>query len=413
MSWRLGGRHDPRRLALLCAAAAVIVSAGAAISIIAFHDGEPSVLVRMSEGDPMARVARGYDPEFVLVPAEAHFDGVYFYTIALDPFARLNLHDRIDRFEYRYGHPGYAWIASLLAMGVLRDPEHVPAALLLVSLAGMGLAGWAVSMIAVQLGRSPWWGLTVAVNPGLVLSVTSLTSEPVGVALAATGLVLWLRGSVAPACVSLAAACLVKEPFLLVPAGLFVWEGVELLRHRRQRDVAVRLAALAACALPLTLWYLYLRLHLGVFPFERAPDFFGVPLAGWFDSLRRAAGLLSSGASQVGSVAITLLWIVAAAMLVGIVRAFRVRSPLDLMFLGAAALAAVFNWLLLLYPKDILRELTLPLLLLPAVVGTVDWKEPRGAFRVSPNARSPATEPEDRQEEAPKHRLDPERDGRH
>ena len=412
MSSRLGGRRDPRRLALVCAAAAVTVSAGAAISIIAFHEWEPSVLVRMSEGDLMAGVARGYDPEFVLLPAEAHFDGVYFYTIALDPFARLNLHNRIDRFEYRYGHPGYGWIASLLAMGILGDPERVPAALLLVSLAGMGLAGWAVSRIAVQVGRSPWWGLMVAVNPGLVLSVTSLTSEPVGVALAATGLLLWLRGSVAPACALLAAACLVKEPFLLVPAGLFVWEGLELLRHRRQREVVVRLAALAACALPLALWYAYLRLHLGVFPFERSPDFFGVPLAGWFDSLRRAEVLLSSGASQIGSVAITLLWIVAAALLVGLVRALRFRSPLDLMFLGAAALAAVFNWLLLLYPKDLLRELILPLLLLPAVVGTVDWME-RRASQTSGNARSLSTEPEDRQEEAPKHRLDPERDGRH
>ena len=49
------------------------------------------------------------------------------------------------------------------------------------------------------------------------------------------------------------------------------------------------------------------------------------------------------------------------------------------MFLGAAALAGLFNWLLLLYPKELLRELILPLLLLPAVVGSVKWEDARGS----------------------------------
>ena len=149
MSSQLSGRSDPRYVALLCAAAAVAVAASAAVTMIAFNDWEPSVLVRMSEDEPMAEVARAYDPGFVFVPAEAHFDGVYFYTIALDPFARRDLHQRIDLYEYRYGHPGYGWIVSFIAMGILRDEGSVSLVLLLVSLAAMGLAGWTVSRLAV------------------------------------------------------------------------------------------------------------------------------------------------------------------------------------------------------------------------------------------------------------------------
>ena len=126
MSSRLSGGSDRRDVALLCAAAAVALSASAAVTMIAFNDWEASVLVRVSEDEPMAEVARAYDPGFVLVPAEAHFDGVYFYTIALDPFARRDLHSRIDLFEYRYGHPGYGWIASFVAMGILRDEGVCP-----------------------------------------------------------------------------------------------------------------------------------------------------------------------------------------------------------------------------------------------------------------------------------------------
>jgi hypothetical protein len=344
----------------------VAVSGAAALFTIAFSDWQPSVLVRMSDSDAMAEVARSYDPAFVLVPAEAHFDGVYFYTIALDPLGLSDEHTRIDLYEYRYGHAGYGWLGALVAFG---DAAKVPVSLLLLGLAGIGSAAWAVSRIADHLGRSAWWGSIVAVNPGLVLSVTLLTSEPVGVGLAALGLLLWLRQRVVPAGVLLAGACLVKEPFVLVPAALLAWEAIQALRHRAHPGVAGRSFILCASVVPLALWYLYLRIRFGVFPFQRAPDVFGMPLAGWFDSFRRGVGLVRSGASQVGTVTITLLVIVASAMLVGTARALRLRSPFDVIFLIFAALATVFNWLLLVFPKDLVRELIVPLLLLPAVVG--------------------------------------------
>ena len=148
----------------------------AVLATLSVHEWRVSSLVRMSTEEPMAALARASDLEFAFVHREAHYDGVYFYAIALDPFGLdPEVHERIDRYEYRYGHAGYAWLAGFFGFG---DAGRLPWSMLAVSLVGMGVAGWAVSRTAQELGRSGWWGLTVAFNPGLVFSVTVLTSDP-------------------------------------------------------------------------------------------------------------------------------------------------------------------------------------------------------------------------------------------
>jgi hypothetical protein len=346
----------------------------------------------MSETEPMAEIARAHDPGFVLVPPEAHYDGVYFYAIALDPFARNeDVYTRIDLYEYRYGHPGYGWLSGIAALG---DASRLPLAMLLVSLAGMGVAGWAVSRIAHELGRSPWWGLLIAVNPGLIFAVTVLNSEPLGVAVAAVGLLAWQRGRLLLGAALFAGACLVKELFLIVPAGLVLWEVAETVRHRAVPGILFRMAILAASAFPLALWYLYLKVHFGVFPAEAEPGNIGKPLVGWFDTFRYAVALSRSGASQIGTFTIAQLTITAGAMLVGAVRAVRLRSPFDVMFLLLFVLASTVNWFILLYPKDLIRELLLAFLLLPAVVVGVRWRPRAPDAGAAPSTTTRVRRPE-------------------
>ena len=371
---------NSRRIALFCTAWAVAISGAAALFTIGFADWDPSILVRMSQIEPMNEIARSHNPHFVFVPPEAHFDGVYFYTIALDPFAwNDDVFTRIDLYQYRYGHPGYAWVSGLFALG---EPARLPWSMLLVALASMGVGTWAVSRIADHLGRSPWWGLLVAVNPGLVFCVTALCSEPLGVAVATVGLLLWLRGSFAIAAVVFAGACMVKELFLIVPASLFLWEAIQLVRHRAAPGTVFRMFVLAASVVPLACWYLYLKAHFGVFPASAEPGNLGVPLVGWFDTFQRAVGLSISGASQIGTVTVPLLTITAAAILVGVVRSLHFKSPFDVMFLLSAALFAMVSWKILLYPKDLFRGLMVVPLLLPVVIAGVGWApRPASAYQ--------------------------------
>jgi hypothetical protein len=183
----------------------------------------------MGDGEPMAAVARATDPDFVLVPIASHYDGVYFYTVGRDPLARGDEHKLIDLGGYRYEHPGFGWLGWLLSAG---QPSALPLALLLAALVCAAAAGGAASLLAADLGLSPWWGLVVALNPGLVYSITVVTSEAAGLAALLVSLYAWRRGRRLVAVIALTAACLIKEPFLLLPVGIAIYELVRWLRGR-------------------------------------------------------------------------------------------------------------------------------------------------------------------------------------
>ena len=174
-----------------------------------------------------------------------------------------------------------------------------------------------------------------------------------------------------PAAVALTAACLIKEPLLLVPAGLLAWEAIRWLRGVRVPRARAKLLALSVGPAAFGAWYLYLRSAFGVWPLEQeAGDFLTVPFTGWADSLKKAAGMATGAfeSSQIGSASLALLIVVGTALLVGVFRAARLRSPLDTVFILYALLIFSLNWLGILYPKDLVREAALPLALLPAVL---------------------------------------------
>ena len=360
--------QSSRRIALACAAAAVAVCGAAAAAVLSVNDGEVSALVRVSEADAIAPLAREADPDFVLVHPQAHYDGVYFYAIARDPFARGEAHELIDRSAYRYGHPGYGWLAGLLSFG---SAAAVPGALLFVSLVCVAVAAFTISLLAAELGWSRWSGLIVAFSPGILFAITADTSEPTAIAAASLALLAWTRRRWTLAGLALIAACLIKEPLLLIPAALGLWEIVAWLRGRASPELYERLVAVAVGPLVFGGWYAYLRGTFGTWPFRaEAADFFTAPFIGWWDSIRRSA-MLATGAydqSQLGSAAVAILAVVFAALVAGTIKAVRFRSWIDVLFLLYAVMLFCMNWLALQYPKDLLREAVVPLLLLPAVL---------------------------------------------
>ncbi len=371
-----------RRVAFSCAAIAVAVSGIAVIATLSVNDWRVSALVHMSAEEPMAEIAREADPAFAFVHFQSHYDGVYFYAIAVDPLARDEANTLIDAAPYRYGHAGYGWLAWLASGG--GNPSAVPAALLGVGLAGVAVAAYAVSLLARELGRSGWAGLVVALSPGAVYAVTADTSEPVALAATALALLAWARHRWGWAGIALVAACLIKEPLLLLPAGLVVWEAIKVLRGRRAPDLGRRAIAILAGPVAFGAWAVYIYDRFGEWPFAHpSGEFLTWPFTGWVDSLRRAARLAAGpfDASQIGNASVALLAVVGAALLIGMIRAMRFRSWLDPIFLMYAMLIFSLNWLGLLYPKDLIRETTVPLVMLPAVLlGTRSRDEPLPAM---------------------------------
>lgn len=323
----------------------------------------------MSASEPMAIVARATDPSFAFVDPQAHYDGVYFYAIARDPLARGTPHELIetDRGAYRYGHPGYGWLAWVASAG---RASAVPAALLGVGLAGVAVAAYALSMLGSAMGWSPWAGLVVAFSPGIVFAATADTSEPVALAAVAVALLAWLRDRMFWTAVAVVACCFIKEPLLLVPLGLLAWLIVEAIRGRPSSALVTRLIALTVGPFLYGGWYLYLRDVFGTWPFQQeSQDFLTAPFAGWIDSLRRAASLATGpfDKSQLGYASVALIAVVGAVLLAGMIKALRVETPIAPVLFVLALLIFSLNWLGVLYPKDLIREATIPLALVPFV----------------------------------------------
>ncbi|MDQ4065181.1 MAG: hypothetical protein M3161_03970, partial [Actinomycetota bacterium] len=352
-----------RRIALYCAGIAVVVAIVPTAFALAHGSWYPSALVDMSETEPLAALARASDGDFRFVHPEAHYDGVYFFAIAIDPLATEQAHELVDKAAARYSHPAYGWMAALLTLG--RD-SAVPAILLLLALAGAAASGYLTSVLVAELGGSPWWGLATAFNPGVIYSVTSLTSEPVGTALLALGLLMWMRGRFVIAAATFVVLCFTKDPYVLVPVALAAWELLIWWR-RRDRDVVMRVALLAPGPLLLIAWYAYLTNALGQSPFAAGEGLLAFPLRGWIETLRIAAADATGPflSMQIGAASLAIVAAVGALILAALLSATRLRNPVDPAFISQAVIVLMLGPLALLYSKDLIRSLVPVTFLLP------------------------------------------------
>ena len=337
------------------------------LAIVSPNGLDVTSIIRMSGVEPMAELTRTIEPNFEFVSADAHYDGVYYYAIVLDPLATAEAHELIDLAAYRYSHVGYGWAAWLASLG---NPAFAPIGLLFVGIVSIGGAAAIASVISRQLGWSPWGGLLVALNPGLVYSVSSDTGEPfaallLGLLLLALGKRRWLWVGIL-----MVALCLTKEIFLVVGAGLFVWVWLDAWRTKGDYDLFAPLAAICAGPIAWILWNAYLYQAFDLFALSEAPKSLYLPLEGWAQSLTIAAGLSLStqDSQQVGQIAVPLIVVVGALLIVGMYYSRRLRTEIEAAYLFLAAFTLCLGPLQVVYPKDLLRLTSMPLILLPALL---------------------------------------------
>ncbi|MEA2453317.1 MAG: hypothetical protein QOG04_2027 [Actinomycetota bacterium] len=355
-----------RSIPLLCAVIGVLMSGLAAGMFMTADGANVTSLIRMAPEDPIAPIAQEIEGgDFRFVPA-GHYDGVYYYAIAIDPLAKGEAHQVIDLASHRYGHPGYGWLAWL---GSLGHPGWVPQVLLLLSLVGIGVASYFASLISMHLGANPWGGLFVALNPGLIFSVTTDTSEAVTAALLAVGLYLWFHDRREPAAWLLAFLCFFKFQMLLVPIGLGLYELNEFRLGRRKHDLKTSLLILAIGPVAFLIWLRYVYAQFGDTPLGGGQDFLSLPFIGWIDTLHdlSALGPMSFEGVQLASAELPILVTLLALFTAGVVRSFRLRHPMDAVFLLQGFFVLLLNWWNLLYPKDLIRALAIPIPMLACV----------------------------------------------
>lgn len=342
------------------------------LSMFAAQNGHIRVtaLVGIATTDPIAALARKDNPGFQLVNPPQHYDGTYYYAIARDPLLLGRAHTLIDQAAYRYGHPLHGWVAGVLSFGHARA---VPLALMLLSLLGLGGAGWAFSRLALTYGKSAWIGLVPAFSPGLLYAATVDTTETLGAALIGLSFVSWLRGRLIVATLLLVLTCLDKEQYIAVPLGLLVWEVSRFaIRGEHEKRWAVKLVAISAGPVALSAWYLYVHSRLHTWPWSYEPGNLGAPFLGWRDSLELAFKEANGNfeQSEIGTLAPPVLVATALIILFGSVVALRLCAIFDATLIGLAAVSSLQGWKTLVFPHELFRTSAVAVLLGVAVLLT-------------------------------------------
>ena len=106
---------------------------------------------------------------------------------------------------------------------------------------------------------------------------------------------------------------------MLVPLAIAAWE---FWRTRRFPSVIF-------AVVPAALWWIYLRIHLGAFPFGQGSERLTAPLAGWKRGLLDAASQswnVAVDTAQMGEAAVALIIAIGLAILIGGIYALRMRS---------------------------------------------------------------------------------------
>ena len=211
-------------------------------------------------------------------------DAQHFYRVALDPFGDGRIFAGADQWTgtaYRYGRILFPLAAWVLALGQRR---LIPVTLPLAYVSGVLLFATLACARCARAGRQPIVGLAALLVPSAFLTVPLLVPE-----FLIAGLVLLTyhfaeTNRARPTLVAAAMLLLARETAVLALAPLIV-------PHVRRREWPA-LLRWSVVAIPLLVWYVWLRERIGVWPFldpghpaGRALD---LPLRGFLSAVWRA-----------------------------------------------------------------------------------------------------------------------------
>jgi hypothetical protein len=228
-------------------------------------------------------------------------DGHAFAVIAQDPLLRRPevLQDPAE-LAYRAQRPVWGYLTWA---GSLGQADLTGWVLVVLTVLACGAACAVAGVFLGQRGKSAWWALFVPLIG--FESLTELTPELLAVALVGTGILLWRHDRRISAATVLSVAALTRETMLLAVGVLACWEllhlsGALATRVRRVAPLSIPFAAYGA-------WIVFLRVHLGNWPFNRSSDRLGIPGGG----LVHALGRLTDTGTIMFWVAVSVLMSVA------------------------------------------------------------------------------------------------------
>jgi hypothetical protein len=268
-------------------------------------------------------------------------DGKYFFIQANDPWL-LDPQENaryLDRPIYRAQRMLYPMIAGALGMF---PPGAVVWSMLITNVFVLGIGAALAAWIASRSGASPWLGLAVPLNIGLLFELWIGGSGILAYVFCLAAICAFAAGKGWTAAALFAAAALSRETMILFALGVFALGWLET------RTLAWRLMVVPSIAV--AIWHGYLRLRLmGIGGSRDTWPFFGPPFVGLVEAFR---SWTRDPSYLVLNVAILIL---VASFVVG---ALRSRAPIAwgaLPFVAMSVFLSAFVWR---EPFDISRAIS-------------------------------------------------------
>ena len=320
------GSRTPIRSALIVGFVGMLFGGVLAARSLGSVDWDPTLFTSFGEE---ATATREYGEEKLgevyLRAAQGH-DGKFYFVQANDPWV-LDPDENaevLDRPLYRSQRMFYPVLAG--GFGVFQ-PTTIAWALLIVNIVAMGVGSFAVAMVALRMGGSPWFGLAFGLNFGLISEMYIDGAGIVAAAAAFGAVALFLGGRTWWGIGLLSVAVLTREAMLIAAAGSAYWFWRKGDRHH-----AVATAAVPAMAV--VLWAIYIRIAIEFEIGTGQVQEIGWPFVGFLQSVSQWTQDPLDLLAGVGT------------MLVLLVLARRVVRSDDLVgwaFLGFVPLALVFT----------------------------------------------------------------------
>jgi hypothetical protein len=263
---------------LLVGVAGLAISVVIALRVLIPNGMDPTIFIAFGEDAPVQTEYAVRLLGEVTTRHDLGHDGKFFFAQANDPwYLEPQQHAVVlDRPAYR----GQRMLFPMIAGGFgLFPPGVVVWAMLVTNLLAMAVGAFLAAKLASSWGASPWLGLWVPLNIGLLfeLDIGGAGILAYACCLGALHALLddrtWLAGLL------FAAAALSREVMVLFAVGVFVLWWLDR-RERPWRLVVTPLVAMAV-------WYVYLHVRLsGVTGVGSGTQNFAPPFAGFLEAFR-------------------------------------------------------------------------------------------------------------------------------
>jgi len=297
-------------------------------------------------GDTFVNSAKITAP-IAIVPGSLGYDGQFFYRFAVDPLSTdRSAHGiTLDTPAKRMQRIGYPLLAEIVSVGRI---NFVPASLLAINLAGLGVIAACTAWMTRRHGLRWWLPFAITAWPGFLVSLTHDTAEITTVALLLTALACYLSDRLPAYCMLAAASALTRETTIPVLLGLFAYETY---RAATSPPTARRFGRVVLCALafvPFGIWWEAMGIiwHQPPQPLIGSPDL-GWPLVGLSTMLLASLdGTRIWNADPLADLITRTFVVLTTCGLIAFCIVVAIRIPRFIRFPGMVGL--VIGWLLLL-----------------------------------------------------------------